>query len=434
MHLFARVNTLVSTEPESSSDSLAGMCAGPWRIEYELGRGGMGVVYAVEHVHIGKRAALKVLHRRMPDPERHAQRMMLEARVVNAIAHPNIVDVFDVGTTHDGQPYIVMERLEGSPLSDIFISQRRAMEILVEVCAALAAAHDAGVVHRDLKPENIFVGEQAVTVLDWGIARLMSAEQTIAVGQIVGTPQYLSPEQARGEDVSPASDVYALGVVAYELFAGEVPFLAMTTAEVMAMHLHMEPPTPDLGDPRLEQLLLEMLAKDPADRPTIREVGRRLTACLADDDDTPLDLPRRRRWPALAGAIALAGSAAAFTMRDTHSAQASIEIGRDGSFVDDDGTRYLFHKRGPNMISVDLAGRTTDVLQANLAWEHGTVETPWVTKHDGYYYLFYRAADVVGVARATSPLGPFDKLTQPITATSSPLTFVNGWPRAAHRP
>src|SRR5512139_251653 len=105
------------------------MCAGPWRIEYELGRGGMGVVYAVEHVQIGKRAALKVLHYRMPDPEHHAKRMLLEAKVVNAIGHPNIVDVFDVGTTHDGRPYIVMERLEGAPLSDLFVSQRRAIEI-----------------------------------------------------------------------------------------------------------------------------------------------------------------------------------------------------------------------------------------------------------------------------------------------------------------
>ena len=245
----ARVNTLASTQPPSTSDSLTGTCEGPWRIEYELGRGGMGVVYAVVHVHIGKRAALKVLHRRIPDPERHAQRMLLEARVVNAIGHPNIVDVFDVGTTRDGRPYIVMERLEGTPLSDLFISRRCAIEIMIEVCAALTAAHDAGVVHRDLKPDNVFVGDQAVTLLDWGIARMLHADPGVTIeGQVIGTPQYLSPEQARGEDVTLASDVYALGVVAYELFVGEAPFEAVTAAEVMAMHIYMPPKPPEITD------------------------------------------------------------------------------------------------------------------------------------------------------------------------------------------
>jgi serine/threonine protein kinase len=388
----------------------------------------MGVVYAVVHAQIGKRAALKVLHRRIPDPERHAQRMLLEARVVNAIGHPNIVDVFDVGTLPDGRPYIVMERLEGAPLSDIFISRRRAIEILLDVCAALTAAHAAGVVHRDLKPENIFVGDDKVTLLDWGIARLLHTEQA-ADGRIVGTPQYLSPEQACGIDVSPASDVYALGVVAYELFAGEPPFEGVTAAEVMAMHLRMSPRPPELENPQLEGLILDMLAKEPSERPTIRDVARRFRACIAVDTmDEPFEAPRPRRWPVFAGAVALACSAAAFTMRDTHSPPAPSH---NDTFVDDDGTRYDLFKRA-STIAVNTAGKTTDLLQPNLAWEDGSVESPWMTKRAGYYYLFYRAANQLGVARATSPLGPFDKLTRPVGAPNEPLTFVNGWPRAAH--
>ena len=388
----------------------------------------MGVVYAVTHAQIGKRAALKVLHRRIPDPERHAQRMLLEARVVNAIRHPNIIDVFDVGTLPDGRPYIVMERLEGAALSDIFISRRRAIEILIDVCAALTAAHDAGVVHRDLKPENIFVSDDKVTLLDWGIARMLRTEQAVE-GHVVGTPQYLSPEQARGMDVSPASDVYALGVVAYELFAGEPPFEGVTAAEVMAMHLRMAPRPPELENPRLEGLILDMLAKEPSERPTIRDVAQRLRACIAVDTvEEPIDIPRPRRWPVFAGAVALACSAAAFTMRDTHSPSAPSP---SGTFVDDDGTRYELFKRA-STIAVHAAGKTTDLLQANLAWEHGHVESPWMTKRAGYYYLFYRAANHLGVARATSPLGPYDKLTRPIGAPNEPLTFVNGWPRTAH--
>lgn len=412
-------------------DSLTGMCAGQWRVECELGRGGMGIVYAVTHAQIGKRAALKVLHRRIPDPERHAQRMLLEARVVNAIRHPNIVDVFDVGTLPDGRPYIVMERLEGASLCDIFISQRRAIEILIDVCAALTAAHDAGVVHRDLKPENIFVGDDKVTLLDWGIARMLHTEQ-IAEERVVGTPQYISPEQARGKDVSPASDIYALGVVAYELFAGEPPFEGVTAAEVMAMHLHMEPRPPDLGNPRLEGLIVDMLAKEPSQRPTIREVSRRLAACLPQpaftvEDEAVFD-PPRRRWPVFAGAIALACSAAAFTMRDSHS---PAPTRHSPTFIDDDGKRYELFKRA-STIAVNVAGKTTDLLQANLAWERGAVDAPWMTKRAGYYYLFYRAANQLGVARATSPLGPYDKLTRPVGSPNEPLTFVNGWPRAAH--
>ncbi len=271
-----------------------GTTAGHWRIEAELGRGGMGAVYAVVHGEIGKRAALKLMHRRLLAPGvQHADRMLLEARVVNQCRHPNIVDIFDTGTLPDGRPYIVMERLDGISLAtradDGKVLTDRAIEILLQTCSALIAAHDAGIVHRDLKLDNIFLVDDRddappqVKLLDWGIAKEIASDvhQTIQ-GQLVGTPQYLSPEQARGAAVSPQTDVYSLGVVAWELLLEQLPFEAETAAEVMAMHLRCAPPVPselwpDIP-PELEDLLLAMLEKDPEHRPTMREVVQRLTA------------------------------------------------------------------------------------------------------------------------------------------------------------
>ena len=217
-------------------------------IEGELGRGGMGSVYAVVHESIGKRAALKVMHRRL-GALASAERILMEARVVNQVGHPNIVDIFETGALEDGRAYIVMERLDGISLSaradaaKIFPDQ--VIAILLQICDALIAAHAAGVIHRDLKLDNIFLLDNPddpaaprAKLLDWGIAKVIAnnPRQTIE-GQLVGTPQYLAPEQARGGTVSPATDVYSLGVMAYELFVEELPFQAETAAEIMAMHL-----------------------------------------------------------------------------------------------------------------------------------------------------------------------------------------------------
>src|SRR3954471_10876848 len=192
-----------------------GAMAGPWRGEREVGRGGMGAVYAVVHDEIGKRAALKLVHRRLLTPGFNIDRVMLEAKVVNTIGHPNIVDIFETGSLPDGRPYIVMERLDGQPLSaradEGKILPDQAIAILLQVCDALIAAHAANVIHRDLKLDNVFLCDNPedpssakVKVLDWGIAKDLNHDvaQTIE-GQLVGTPQYLSPEQARGAQVTP---------------------------------------------------------------------------------------------------------------------------------------------------------------------------------------------------------------------------------------
>jgi serine/threonine-protein kinase len=273
----------------------------------------MGAVYAVVHQAIGKRAALKVVHQRLLVPGFNCDRMVLEAQVVNQVGHPNIVDIFETGKLDDGRPYIVMERLEGQPLSvraengklrpDLVIA------ILLQICDALIAAHAAGVVHRDLKLDNVFLVDNPedpatpkVKLLDWGIAKVLSHDVKHTIeGQLIGTPQYLAPEQARGQAVSAQTDVYSLGVMAFELFLEQLPFEAETAAEVMAMHLRLQPPRPsDLWPnvpPELEYLLLAMLAKQPDQRPTTLEVARRLEAVRAEFV--------RRRQPPSASCVAV---------------------------------------------------------------------------------------------------------------------------------
>jgi serine/threonine protein kinase len=296
----ADMRTMVSTAgaglppaPQGDDVLRPGTKAGPWLVERELGRGGMGAVYAVVHEEIGKRAALKVVHRRLM-PGFHCDRMLLEAQVVNQVGHPNIVDIFETGRLEDDRPYIVMERLSGQSLAvradEGKLLPDAVIAILLQVCDALTAAHQAGIVHRDLKLDNVFLvdnlddaSQPRVKLLDWGIAKVIHHEvQHTIEGQLMGTPQYLSPEQARGLAVTPQTDVYSLGVMAYELFLEQLPFEAETAAEVMAMHLRATPPPPrelwpDIP-PELEALLLAMLAKQPDQRPTMAEVARRLEA------------------------------------------------------------------------------------------------------------------------------------------------------------
>jgi len=338
---------------------VAGAKAGPWVVERELGRGGMGAVYAVVHEDIGKRAALKVVHQRLLVPGFHAERMLLEARVVNQVGHPNIVDIFETGALSDGRPYIVMERLDGQSLSlradDSKLLPDLVIAILLQICDALIAAHAAGVVHRDLKLDNVFLVDNPedpaiprVKVLDWGIAKVIhhDVKHTIE-GQLVGTPQYLAPEQARGQAVSPQTDVYSLGVMAYELFLEQLPFEAETAAEVMAMHLRATPPPPcelwpDVP-PTLQDLLLAMLAKQPDQRPTMLEVARRLEGVRGElerrchahaaprvtaNPGTPIDASRPRRVSSATGlaATGLAGTEWAAWRGDTKRWQYAVGV------------------------------------------------------------------------------------------------------------
>ena len=366
----------VSIEAAEPDTLQPGAKAGPWIVERELGRGGMGAVYGVVHEEIGKRAALKVMHRRLVSGT-SAERILLEAKVVNQVGHPNIVDIFETGALEDGRPYILMERLEGMPLSyradEGRILADQVIGILLQVCDALIAAHAANIVHRDLKLDNVFLidnpddpAQPRVKLLDWGIAKVISNDVRHTIeGQLVGTPQYLAPEQARGAAVSPATDVYSLGVMAYELFLEQLPFEAETSAEIMAMHLRCTPPPPSELWPdipaSLETLILAMLAKDPDARPSMLSVAHTLELVRADLQErkqvlttahtsariaTVVPSVRRssrhdhangfsptepaawpqtnRRWHVAVGALALAASTAMFLLtRSTEHANAA---------------------------------------------------------------------------------------------------------------
>ncbi len=262
----------------------AGEVLGEWRIERQIGAGGMGAVYAAVHTVIGKRAALKVIRGRMAECPHAAERFLQEARVVNQIRHPNIVDIFQIGQLADGRPYLVMELLHGETLGDRIDRSRvpatEAIDMLLQICEALGAAHACGVIHRDLKPDNVFLCGDQVKLLDWGIAKLLvqppGAPNVTDAGTMVGTPRYLAPEQARNQPVDERSDVYSLGCIAHELFLEAPPFTADNVADLLVAHLTqpVAPPSevwPDIP-PALERVILGMLEKDAALRPTLPEV------------------------------------------------------------------------------------------------------------------------------------------------------------------
>ncbi|MCC6998703.1 MAG: protein kinase [Deltaproteobacteria bacterium] len=254
--------------------ALLGEMVGSYRIERQLGRGGMGEVYLAVHPGIGARVAIKVL----AQGSQHAERFFDEARAVNLIRHPRIASVHDFATLGDGRPYIVMELCEGAPLSALLARGRlpigTLVNLLCEVLAAAGAAHAKGIVHRDLKPENVFVLRDGhVKVLDFGIAKLTpedGAPTRTSTGAILGTPAYLSPEQVQSRGTDARADLYAVGVMAFEALTGQVPFQAPSMFELMRMHVEAPPPRlrtlrPEVPE-AVEEVVLRALAKSPDDR------------------------------------------------------------------------------------------------------------------------------------------------------------------------
>ncbi len=273
------------------SDLGAGFVVGEYRIEKKIGEGGMGAVYSALHPMIGKRAAIKVISSALGTDASAVNRFVQEARSVNQIGHPNIVDVFAFGELPDGRNYFVMEHLQGESLADRL--QRSAMplgeaiEILDQICDALEAAHENQIVHRDLKPDNVFLtkvrgGRVMVKLLDFGIAKLADAPGTgggvskTRTGMMMGTPGYISPEQARGVNVDHRTDVYALGCMTFEIVCGRLPFVGESAMDIVLMHMTTPAPRPssvwpDIPLP-LDNLIARMLEKDVNLRPSIAEV------------------------------------------------------------------------------------------------------------------------------------------------------------------
>jgi serine/threonine-protein kinase len=278
-----------------------GLEVGEYRVLRKIGEGGMGSVYSAVQPVIGKRVAIKVLAPHIASNPELVRRFVDEARAVNKIGHPNIIDIFSFGWLADQRHYFAMEFLDGQSLADRLKSGAfqpdEARRLLRQICQALEAAHRQGIVHRDLKPDNIWIvqpqhGDSYAKLLDFGIAKLMGDADEghrTQTGIVMGTPAYMSPEQCRGVNVEKGTDIYALGMILYEMFAGRLPFQG-SFAELITHHLITVPDPPSRHGPvprALEELIMRCLDKDPAQRPQSAEaLGKALDAALpaADED------------------------------------------------------------------------------------------------------------------------------------------------------
>jgi serine/threonine-protein kinase len=267
---------------DNAGDPLLGITVGSYRIARLLVEGGMGKVYKGVHPGIGSRVAVKVLSYECAQRHDLVERFFSEARAVNLIRHESIVNVLDLATLPDGRPYIIMEYLDGAPLASIVehaVTTRTPLplgglaRLAVEVLDALGAAHAKGIVHRDLKPDNIFVTPSGrPKVLDFGIAKLNDAGigSATRTGSLLGTPHYMSPEQAAGKPADHRADIYAIGVILFECVTGQRPFVAESLFDLLRMHIEVPPPSPralrpDLS-PDVESVILTALAKSPDQR------------------------------------------------------------------------------------------------------------------------------------------------------------------------
>jgi serine/threonine-protein kinase len=378
-----------------AAESLVGTTLGSkYAIEAFIGMGATGSVYRARQTILQRTVAIKVLHRHLALQPALVERFQREAYSASRLDHPNSLRVLDFGQS-DGQLYLVMEYVEGRDLLNEMqrewpFGDARIVDIMSQTLAALATAHDLGIVHRDLKPENILLlhgtddeGKpvDVVKVCDFGIAKLTGAyaekSQTFSrhlttAGFVIGTPDYMSPEQARGEEIDGRSDLYSLGVVLYHLLAGQLPFPADTPLGVVVRHISDPPPPPSTHrsvDPRLEAICLKALRKDPRERyQHARDMRRALRAALAGADEpatvsprgsstdmtsVPLTrpappMPRWHAWPALRN------FRAPLTQGRRAAAVLATAVGFAGSLV---VMRWL-SARGPNAPVVATAGES----------------------------------------------------------------------------
>jgi serine/threonine-protein kinase len=269
---------------DSNEAWLGKVVDGRYRVLEVIGRGGMGVVYRVEHLRMGKIAAMKVLHRDLATDPEVVHRFEREAAAVSKLHHPHTVQVFDFGTGQ-GAMYLIMEYVRGPDLAHLIerdgpMPWSRAAPVFAQICGALQEAHELGIVHRDLKPENVLItrtsgGRDYAKVLDFGLAKLdqpRAAPSETGRQQIVGTPYFMSPEQIRGDEVDARTDIYSLGALMFELLTAQHLFTGSTAVGVLTKHLTAEPEAPSMRapemgiDPRVDHLCSKALAKEPAAR------------------------------------------------------------------------------------------------------------------------------------------------------------------------
>jgi serine/threonine-protein kinase len=254
-----------------------------YRIIKLLGSGGMGDVYEAEHLVLRKRVAIKTMKAHLQD-SKALMRFRSEAQAAGRIKHPNIVNVFDCGVSEVGEPYMIMDKVEGATLSQLLASEGtlkidEALGIILQVCEGVRCAHDNGILHRDLKPSNVILEVEGSTVtakvLDFGIAKILSDDgptlNLTRTGELFGSPSYMSPEQSNGEQFSQCSDVYSIGCILYEILTGQPPFIGKTAMEVMIKHMTEAPlPLSQAGlkqfPAALEALVGRAIAKKPSER------------------------------------------------------------------------------------------------------------------------------------------------------------------------
>jgi serine/threonine-protein kinase len=269
---FVDGSTLVALPDPRIGSTLAGR----YVIERELGVGGMATVYAARHLIIERPCAIKVLNRQFAQDPVLRERFMREAKHAQRIAHPNVIEIFDQGETDDHTPFLVMELLEGRSLADVVaegaLPLARALPIAIEMARALGRAHDFEVIHRDLKPENVFLlRDDKVKLLDFGIARCAQDARLTNLGEIFGTPQYMAPERGTSIDAGPSADLYALGIMLFEMLTARLPFEARDPATWLMKHMRETPPHLRVLLPQapeaLDRLLFDLMAKTPEGRP-----------------------------------------------------------------------------------------------------------------------------------------------------------------------
>jgi serine/threonine-protein kinase len=298
-------STGVPVGRSSDADPLIGqLLSGRYKIIRKIGEGGMGIVYEAEHVVIEKRVGLKVLREDFSRRADVVERFRQEAKSASKIGHEHIIDISDFGVTATGANYFVMELLHGHDLASELekkgpLSARRTIQLALQCTRALGAAHKKGIVHRDMKPENIFLvqrasGEDFVKIVDFGIAKMSDIEtdgqpgrKLTKTGMIFGTPEYMSPEQAGGKKLDHRVDIYAMGIILYELLTGRVPYVGDTFMGILTQHMFETPPPIALANPaaqvppELERIVLKALAKNADDRyQSMEELGHDLTLAL----------------------------------------------------------------------------------------------------------------------------------------------------------
>jgi serine/threonine protein kinase len=304
------------TDPETESpeavspdaSARVGARVASYVLEELLGEGAMGAVYRARHVHMKNAVALKLLHPEVAEFGTVAARFEREAVAAARVEHPNIAQALDFGKLGDGSYYLVLEYVRGSSLTDVIASGALdpvvALGIARQIAEGVGAAHDAGIIHRDLKPDNVVLDERdgeapVVKVLDFGIAKLVDeaaggeGEALTKMGSILGTPEYMAPEQAGGGELDGRADLYALGIVLYEMLAGRLPFRSDNQVGLITQHIvEPPPPLPDGVPPSVAALVLWLLAKEPAGRPaTAAAVVQQIDVVLAElaSADTALD-------------------------------------------------------------------------------------------------------------------------------------------------